>query len=1551
MMRKPKLARALLASVILCSVLLGVCSAAFWQLSAEMLTKTVRAAAAPDSRAITSGSIAEGSQRTVDRRSSTTPAFATSATTSQINSPAACTSPGTSSDRPNGRPPLHPNGTLVKVANNGTVYLIDGGRKRAISSQQVLNALYTNGGFTLNEVITIDADELALYVNGADITSTLPSNGRSRPDGKLIQASGGSEVSIVTNNGGRRPFASGTRFSTLGYQFCNVNVVTATEYNSYQPAGMAAGELATLTAPTNGATGQSLTPTLTWSSVAGANLYAVQVATSPSALPSSPFFTECFSCVINTTTSNTSFTPTSTLSANTTYYWQIQASNFPDASVWSATWSFTTMSTPPVIRISPTTLNFAATAQGAAVGQQSTENSDSTSVTVSETSAPPIVGRDGGHNAPSHQPGTKQTAGIATQSCVVNFAGLSVQEALLPFRAESIGVHPPVTNLEGEGEKEFRPPAGTTHNLKGKHAPAKAKAGAEGPPQFIPSGPSPSTSTSFQALGDNGGLFPPDTNGTVGPNHVMTTLNSQYRIQDRSGAVLATVSPQTFWAGVSVDFPFDPRSVYDPYSNRWIVAACSDPHVAAASVLIAVSQSSDPTGNWNVYRVDVDAGDSSWADYPSLGFNKNWAAVRVNLISNSNGSDTGVSLYVFNKADLYNGGAGLFTRLQDSLLHNAEVATTYDSTLSALYLVQDWQGNFNGTGTLRISSVTGSVGSEVLNSGIAFPATNNTWNTTPPGGPFANFAPQLDSTQKIFTLDSRARSVVYRNGSLWCTQTIFLPSSGSATRSSIQWWQVTPGGSVQQFGRIDDATGNTFYAFPSIAVNKNNDALVGYSRFSSSQYASADYSFRSAGDTLNTLRSDAVLKAGEGPYYRVADDNVNRWGDYSGTVVDPVNDVDMWTLQEYAAPPVNGQGRWGTWWGRVKPPLPTQFQLFTVFNDGGSTLTVTGITKQNNAPWVSIDSSTQAPFNVAPGGSGNVAVLVDPNGLLPGSYSERLLVASNDSARNPYPNGVYVNLSIAPATVTVTITTSPVGRSYTVDGVSYSATQNFVWDSGSSHNIAATSPQGGAAGTQYVWSGWSDGGVLAHTISPTADATYTATFLTQYYLTMSAGSGGTVSPPSGWYDSGQTVSISAVPAAGYNFLNWSGSGSGSYTGANNPASVTLLGPVTETANFVGVNTANPGDVLISEFRLRGPAGANDEFIEFYNNTNADITVGTADGSSGWALSALEAGSPTATTKFVIPNGTVIPARRHLLAINSNAASGPYSLGTYAGGDLSYTSDIADGAGIALFRTANPNNLTPDNRLDAVGFTNVPDAQWREGSGLTPAGGVTANAQFSFVRTMASGLPQDTNDNARDFALVSVDGGTYGGIQSLLGAPAPENLASPVQRNATIKASLVDAGAASTAAPNRVRDFTSYVDTLTPSAPNGGTPASNPYANGTLVIRRKFKNSTGAFVTRLRFRVIDITTAPPPAGTADLRLLSSSDVTVSLTGGGTALVRGLTLDQPPTQARGGGLNSSATAGVITMAAPLANGASVNVEFRLGIVQGGSFRFIVNVEASP
>jgi Lamin Tail Domain len=380
-----------------------------------------------------------------------------------------------------------------------------------------------------------------------------------------------------------------------------------------------------------------------------------------------------------------------------------------------------------------------------------------------------------------------------------------------------------------------------------------------------------------------------------------------------------------------------------------------------------------------------------------------------------------------------------------------------------------------------------------------------------------------------------------------------------------------------------------------------------------------------------------------------------------------------------------------------------------------------------------------------------------------------------------------------------------------------------------------------------------------------------------------------------------------------------------------------------------MSQAASGQLIISEFRVRGPNGANDEFIEIYNNSGADHTV--AGGGTGYGVAA-----SNGVARCVIPNGTVIPNRGHYLCVNSvgySLASYPAGNGTTATGDATYTTNIPDNAGIAIFNTSVAANFNLANRLDAVGSTSEANTLYKEGTGYPAL--VPFSINYSFYRddcgksgsittfgACSITTPKDTNNNAADFIFVDTNG-TSAGAGQRLGAPGPENLSSPIQRNASFPANLLDVCVATASPPNRVRDFTS-------DPPNNST-------FGTLDFRRTITNNTGGNVTRLRFRVSDLTTFPAPSGIADLRPRTSTAVVVTVDrppcGSGTSnvTVQGTTLEQPPTQLNGGGFNSSLSANTVTLATPLANGASIDIRFLFGLQQTGSFKFFLNIEALP
>jgi hypothetical protein len=378
----------------------------------------------------------------------------------------------------------------------------------------------------------------------------------------------------------------------------------------------------------------------------------------------------------------------------------------------------------------------------------------------------------------------------------------------------------------------------------------------------------------------------------------------------------------------------------------------------------------------------------------------------------------------------------------------------------------------------------------------------------------------------------------------------------------------------------------------------------------------------------------------------------------------------------------------------------------------------------------------------------------------------------------------------------------------------------------------------------------------------------------------------------------------------------------------NPDGQSMTGTAAITVTPALAVPATAGQVIITEFRFRGTGGAADEYVELYNATNSPLDI------SGYTLHTLTAAGAQ-NLRYTVPgalgsNTTTIPAHGHYLITGAS-----YSLAALAASNGALSTGIVDGSGVALFAGATPAAAT---RIDAAGFDDR-DVLFYEGTPITPSGagtgGITVNGEYAFLRNLVSGVPQDTDNNNADFIFVSTTNGTFSTRASTLGAPGPENLTSPIQRNGSVKASLIDPLAASTAPPNRIRSAA------------GANPTNAAF--GTLDIRRKFTNSTGAAVTALRFRIVDITTrtgaSAPPAGTADLRLLTSIDTDAN---GGLITLKGTTLDAP-SQPVGGGLNSSVT--VALPGGTLANGASINVRFLLGVMQDGAFRFLINVEALP
>jgi hypothetical protein len=102
-----------------------------------------------------------------------------------------------------------------------------------------------------------------------------------------------------------------------------------------------------------------------------------------------------------------------------------------------------------------------------------------------------------------------------------------------------------------------------------------------------------------------------------------------------------------------------------------------------------------------------------------------------------------------------------------------------------------------------------------------------------------------------------------------------------------------------------------------------------------------------------------------------------------------------------------------------------------------------------------------------------------------------------------------------------------------LDAIPLTSAQTFSLIPGTLHTVSAASPQSIGAGSRYLFTGWSDGGAATHTVViPSSAVNYIASFQIQYQLTTSAGSGGTISPSSGFYAAGPVTIMSSAASVG-----------------------------------------------------------------------------------------------------------------------------------------------------------------------------------------------------------------------------------------------------------------------------------------------------------------------------------------------------------------------------------------------------------------------------------
>ena len=426
-----------------------------------------------------------------------------------------------------------------------------------------------------------------------------------------------------------------------------------------------------------------------------------------------------------------------------------------------------------------------------------------------------------------------------------------------------------------------------------------------------PNGPNPFTpalgvnfdSMDYTECCGGGGNVPPDPELTVGPNHVIAVVNVALEIYDKSGNSL--VGPITFdsfmSANPSCTGVFDPNAIYDESEDRYILGIDAN----GTGYCLAVSQTNDPTGSWNIYHF-VTGSSSIFFDYPHAGVGRDAIYMGANMFTSS---FLDSRVWAFDKQAMY---AGLSA---GSVMQN--LGFNEDTPQPAN--LHGWaQGTWPTSGPHYIITETGYNGADHTIWAWNDPFGANT--LTAVGSFDLNASTGVTSGLPIASVQSgsgtldagdwRPLDFEYRNGDAWTTMTIAC-NPGSGTVNCIRWAQIDLAtASVVQSGVLSS---NGEYRFhPDLAVNHCDDMAVGYTKSSSSIFPSIYYAGRQSTDPLNTLQAETQIKAGEINYTSFEFFSPRRWGDYTGMTIDP-DGTTFWYLGEYSKNTGTTSGRWGTY--------------------------------------------------------------------------------------------------------------------------------------------------------------------------------------------------------------------------------------------------------------------------------------------------------------------------------------------------------------------------------------------------------------------------------------------------------------------------------------------------------------------------------------------------------------------------------------------------------------------------------------------------------------
>ena len=558
--------------------------------------------------------------------------------------------------------------------------------------------------------------------------------------------------------------------------------------------------------------------------------------------------------------------------------------------------------------------------------------------------------------------GAAQTKGnqtlIPISSQAVEFAESAPVRSLPPATrliSNSQG-GPPEVEPHEVNEKNTEEVRQEIEGLKGSHDGALQTSLRPLAPTVLPG---PSLTFEGVAFADGNNVAPPDTNGDVGPNHYVQTVNNRVGIWDKSGNLLVPFFKQSSLfaplggLAASVD-QGDPIVLYDRIADRWLISQFAFTALNAPPYheAIAISKTGDPTGAYYLY--DFVLPGNELPDYPKFGVWPDGYYMTTNQFTNGgpfNGAgafsfdrnkmivgDPTASLIYFslNLAFEPNGIFGMLPSDQDGLLPPpAGAANVFlyftagefgDPAGDALRLF-DFHSDFaipaNSTFTERAESPIAMAAFDPRN-----PNGRADIEQPPPAG--NNTTDRLDS----LSTDTMYRLQYFNRGGIESLVSNFTvnvsgvaPGSAATYQAGFRYFELRKSTPAAPYAVNEQAT---FAPAPisgangsnrwmgSAAIDNQENLAVGYSISSLTIFPSLNYAGRAFNDPPNGLQGEVTLFAGTG----VQRGTSNRWGDYSSLQIDPTDDCSFWFTSEYYTS-TNATFNWRTRIAKFKFPTCT----------------------------------------------------------------------------------------------------------------------------------------------------------------------------------------------------------------------------------------------------------------------------------------------------------------------------------------------------------------------------------------------------------------------------------------------------------------------------------------------------------------------------------------------------------------------------------------------------------------------------------------------------